>query len=245
MKRVVLFMVVCSLSLSACGVRKTDVTQADARRSRPEQRSAPAARSDQVRGEAFVQEGIAGWFGKDYYGSTAKSGEKYDLSSLTAAHRTLPIGISVKVRNKVNGREAVVRVSERGPLVKSRIIDLSYAAAKRLGIGEKGSAAVRIEALGFRVNGAPGHETYRRQETFDGGSYTVQIGLYTDRKNAARISEEMRKLFGYSETRELHAKGERFYRVLAGKFVSLKDAEAAEKNFTEHGYPASFVLSLD
>jgi len=192
----------------------------------------------------FTQEGIASWYGKDFHGKKTSNGEIYDMHAMTAAHKTLPLGVFVKVRNKENGQEAVVRVNDRGPFVKNRIIDLSYSAAKKLGVDAKGTATVRIEALGYRATSASG-ENYKEPETYDRGNYSVQIGSFKDYQNAKRLSEEMRKLHGYSEVRTATLNGELFYRVHAGKYTSLKTAEDAEGSFSDHGYPGSFVVSLD
>jgi rare lipoprotein A len=192
----------------------------------------------------FTQEGIASWYGKDFHGKKTSNGEIYDMHAMTAAHKTLPLGVFVKVRNRENGKELVVRVNDRGPFVKNRIIDLSYGAAKKLGVDAKGTAPVRIEALGYRAEGASG-EHYKEPETYDRGNYSVQIGAFKDYQNARRLSEEMRKLHGHSEVRTGTVNGELFYRVQAGTYTSLKAAEDAEESFSDHGYPGSFVVSLD
>lgn len=189
----------------------------------------------------FSQEGVASWYGKDFHGKKTSNGEIYDMHAMTAAHKTLPLGVFVKVRNRENGQETIVRVNDRGPFVKNRIIDLSYSAAKVLGVDMKGTAPVRIEALGYKVTG----QGYVAPETYDSGSYSVQIGSFRDHQNAKRLSEEMRKLFGYSEMKSALVNGEQFYRVQAGKYPSLHEAEEAEVKFAEHGYPGSFVVSLD
>ena len=175
----------------------------------------------------FTQEGIASWYGKDFHGKKTSNGEIYDMHAMTAAHKTLPLGVFVKVRNRENGQETVVRVNDRGPFVKNRIIDLSYTAAKKLGVDMKGTAPVRIEALGYRAAGASGEE-YKAPETYDSGNYSVQIGSFKDQQNAKRLSEEMRKLHGYSEVKSAPVNGEHFYRVQAGKYTSFKTAEDAE-----------------
>jgi len=237
--------VACACLLTACGAKHAGVAKAPDG-ARAQQTQKPGAAKGETSPEAvFVQEGIAGWFGKDFYGNEVKKGDKYDIHALTAVHRTLPLGILVKVRNMENGQEVVVRVNDRGPFAKGRVMDLSYAAAKTIGIGEQGSVAVRIEALGSRTMDTSGRESYKQPASFDAGTYTVQIGMFKNTQNPKRISEEMRRLFGYSEVREIHAKGERLFRVFAGKYTSLKEAETAQRNFTEHGYPASFVLSLE
>ena len=192
----------------------------------------------------FTQEGIASWYGKDFHGKKTSNGEIYDMHAMTAAHKTLPLGVFVKVRNADSGQETVVRVNDRGPFVKNRIIDLSYSAAKKLGVDVKGTAPVRIEALGYRATETSGEE-YKAPDTYDSGNYSVQIGAFKDHQNARRLSEEMRKLHGYSEVKTGAVNGELFYRVQAGKYTSLESAEVAEVSFTGHGYPGSFVVSLD
>ncbi|WP_374349128.1 septal ring lytic transglycosylase RlpA family protein [Chitinimonas sp.] len=96
---------------------------------------------------AFSQEGIASWYGRKFNGKNTASGEPYDMFKLTAAHPTLPVPSYAKVTNLDNGKSVVVRINDRGPFHKSRVMDMSYAAAYRLGYHNKGSARVRIEAL--------------------------------------------------------------------------------------------------
>jgi rare lipoprotein A len=192
--------------------------------------------------ERFVQEGIASWYGKDFHGKKTSNGEKYDMHAMTAAHKTLPLGVFVKVRSAKNGREAVVRINDRGPFVKGRIIDLSYAAAKSLGVDVAGTARVRIEALGYRGDGA---NKYKAPATYDSGNYTVQVGSFKERANAERLAGEMKKRSPFSDVRRTDVNGEVFYRVYAGKYGSLEAAGSAEKNFADLGYPGSFVVALD
>lgn len=192
----------------------------------------------------FTQEGIASWYGKDFHGKKTSNGEVYDMHAMTAAHKTLPLGVFVKVRNRDTGQEAVVRVNDRGPFVKNRIIDLSYTAAKKLSVDLKGTAPVRVEALGYRAAGASG-ESYSAPESYDSGNYSVQVGSFKDQQNAKRLSEEMKKLHGYSEVKTAVVNGELFYRVQAGVFTSLQAAEEAEERFADQGYPGSFAVALD
>jgi rare lipoprotein A len=192
--------------------------------------------------EGFLQTGTASWYGGDFHGKKTSNGEIYDMHEMTAAHKTLPLGVFVKVKNTDNGREAVVRVNDRGPFVKGRIIDLSYAAAKQLGVDIVGTAPVRIEALGYRGTEAG---LYRAVDSYDRGSYTVQIGSFKEYRNAERLMNEMKKIFGFSEIHETTVNGELFHRVYAGKYTSLHAAEKAEEDFSEHGYPGSFTVSLE
>jgi rare lipoprotein A len=94
------------------------------------------------------ERGIASWYGDDFHGWVTASGETYDMHALTAAHRTLPLGTIVRVTNVVNGRNVVIRINDRGPYVNGRILDLSYAAAKRLDMLHDGISAIQLDVVG-------------------------------------------------------------------------------------------------
>lgn len=96
---------------------------------------------------AVLETGIASWYGPGYQGRTTANGEMFDMEKMTAAHKTLPFGTVVEVRNVENGSTAVVRINDRGPFVKGRIIDLSRAAGERIGILGKGVAQVEIRLV--------------------------------------------------------------------------------------------------
>jgi rare lipoprotein A len=191
--------------------------------------------------EGFVQKGIASWYGRDFHGKKTSNGETYDMHAMTAAHKTLPLGVFVRVINTDSGREAVVRVNDRGPFVKGRVIDLSYEAAKRLGVDIAGTAPVRVEALGYK--GSNGE--YKALDSYDEGAYTVQIGAFKNFNNARRLSQDMKKILGFTEIRTANIDGENFYRVYAGNYSSLRAAEKAEREFSENGYPGSFTVALE
>ena len=123
---------------------------------------------DSARG--FTQRGIASWYGEPFHGRRTSSGETYNMHAMTAAHKTLPLPVHVRVRNLSNGKSIVVKVNDRGPFLHNRIIDLSYAAAKKLDMVGAGTAEVEIVALcnvpvcveiARRVIGA-GHDRERR-----------------------------------------------------------------------------------
>lgn len=92
--------------------------------------------------------GIASWYGEQFHGRLAANGEVFDMSALTAAHRTLPLGSMIRVVNLQNGKQVRVRVNDRGPYVNGRILDLSYAAAARLGMVEGGISVIQLEVIG-------------------------------------------------------------------------------------------------
>ena len=110
--------------------------------------------------EGFVETGLASWYGEDFHGKPTAMGEPYNMYAMTAAHKTLPLPTRVRVTNLETGRSAELRVNDRGPFVKGRVIDLSYSAARELGVVRRGTARVRIEAL--EAGGSPQPEQVRR-----------------------------------------------------------------------------------
>ena len=116
-------------ALQGCAIPLAKAPEAPAQEVGPEA-AAPAAEGER---EPF-ERGIASWYGLPFHGRKTASGERFDMNALTAAHRTLPFGTLVKVRSLVNGREVVVRINDRGPYAPGRIIDLSHAAAKAIGL---------------------------------------------------------------------------------------------------------------
>ncbi len=101
------------------------------------------------------ERGIASWYGDDFHGLQTANGETFDMEAMTGAHRTLPLGTIVKVTNVTNGRQVKIKINDRGPYVGGRILDLSYGAAKELGMVGKGVAPIQIEVLG-----ADGHSLW-------------------------------------------------------------------------------------
>lgn len=144
----------------------------------------------------YAERGTASWYGRKFHGRRTSSGETYDMYALTAAHKTLPIPCWVEVRHLGNGRSVTVRVNDRGPFVGERIIDLSYAAAKRLGMVRSGTAEVEVRALDFgsgeAVAGtASGAETVAetvaiRETVIGPRELYAQVGAFGDRTNALR-----------------------------------------------------------
>ena len=128
---------------------------------------------------AYVEQGIASWYGVPFHGRRAANGEVYDMNQPTAAHRTLPFGSMVRVTNLDNGRKTEVRITDRGPFVEGRIIDLSFAAARSVDMVGAGIARVRLDLLssGRVPSGA--------------GNFTVQVGAFTQRGNAERLRDQL------------------------------------------------------
>ena len=132
------------------GTRDAEPPAADSRSDALETRASlsPKARGKLVRAGRDLQKGMASWYGPGFHGRTTANGEKFDMYELTAAHKTLPFGTRVVVHNPRTGKEVVVRINDRGPYAKGRILDLSKAAASALGLKSRGHDAVVLrEAL--------------------------------------------------------------------------------------------------
>lgn len=193
----------------------------------------------------FVQGGTASWYGSNFHGKETSSGEAYNMHAMTAAHKTLPLGVYVKVQNRNNGRQVVVRVNDRGPFIDGRIIDLSYSAARNLGVVKSGTAPVQIEALGYRNRTLKGKSAYHAPLSYDTGLYVIQVGSCTSLENAQSMAEDMRKQYVFTDIREAVVNGERYYRVHAGNYVSLQEAERVRKYSVNKWINAGFVVARD
>ena len=149
------------------------------------------------RADGYVERGMASWYGQKFHGRHTSSREVYDMCSFSAAHKTLPLPSYVRVTNLDNGRSAIVRVNDRGPFHAGRIIDLSYAAAVKLGVDRTGTARVEVEAI---TDGRPQRPAMAPAVTSraptptnpDGvGRQIVQVGAYRDEANARRIADQL------------------------------------------------------
>lgn len=129
--------------------------------------------------DAGSETGLASWYGPDFHGKPTSNREVYDMYDMTAAHRTLPFGTRVVVTNLENGRAATVRINDRGPFVGGRIIDLSYAAARVLGMIGPGTARVRLDIV--RGSSPPPGS----------GGWSVQTGSFISKDNASRLVREL------------------------------------------------------
>ena len=195
--------------------------------------------------EGFVQEGIASSYGRDFHGRKTSSGEPFDMNAMTAAHKTLPLGVYVKVQHKRNGREIIVRINDRGPFVRERVIDLSMAAAGKLDMLREGLAQVKVTALGYKGDNVSGNISYRAPASYDSGSFTLQVASLKNRDNAYRYVEELKMKYGSADVQETTVDGNRFYRVRMGKYPSLKGAQAAQESYERKGFAGNFVVSAD
>ena len=169
-----------------------------------------------------VQYGIASWYGKDFHGKPTSSGEIYDMYQLTCAHNTLPLGTMVMVTHMENGKSVELKVNDRGPFVKDRIIDVSYAAAQIIGMYGKGTAYVKVEAIG------PVVEQVQR--------FTLQVGSFADETNAQRLAEQLRKNFDNVHVTTLDTQTQRYHRVRVGQFETREEALGTAEKLSQMGF---------
>lgn len=194
----------------------------------------------------FTQTGIASWYGHPFDGRKTASGEIYDMYGPTAAHKILPLGTMVLVRNLRNGKKTVVRINDRGPFVRGRIIDLSYEAARKLGMARRGTAPVKIVALeGEKEAQQAASNPHFHYPDFNTGDFTVQIGAFSHHSNAVALKKRMSRQYHPVEIVPYDKNGTTFYRVRVGRFTSLKMAEAEENQLVRRGFPNAFAVSRD
>jgi len=143
----------------------------------------------------YQKTGYASWYGRKYHGRRTSSGETYDMYAMTAAHPTLPLPSYVRVRHLGNGRQVVVKVNDRGPFLNDRIIDLSYMAAKKLGVVATGTARVEIETVfADGDSGRPAGEAKEQAERpapLVAENYMLQAGSFASEGNAARLKNRL------------------------------------------------------
>jgi rare lipoprotein A len=180
---------------------------------------------------AYIEEGNASWYGAPFHGRRASNGEIYDMNKMTAAHRTMAFGTMVKVTNLTNGKSAVVRITDRGPFVDNRIIDLSMAAAKAIESIGPGVVPVRLEVIS-------GSDPF-------GGFFTVQVGAFKERDNAERLRARLNDLYPPSTIQQVDLDDGTFYRVRAGKVSGEQAAQKfADELRAKEGFH-TMVIRLD
>jgi rare lipoprotein A len=189
----------------------------------------------------YVERGIASWYGTKFHGRRTSSGEPYDMYAMTAAHKTLPLPAYARVTNLRNGRSAVVKINDRGPFHENRVIDLSYAAAKKLGIAAVGTGLVEVAVIEPEQAEAPALPPAKTPPppAPDLGLY-LQVGAFTSASNAERLSKRLQalQLTSVSVTPAYRDK-QRIYRVRIGPVESVEQADHLSEVLVKHGmeYP--------
>jgi rare lipoprotein A len=186
-----------------------------------------------------VERGVASWYGSDFHGGRTATGETYDMDAMTGAHPTLPLPAWVRVTNLQNGRSVVVRLNDRGPFRKNRIIDLSRAAAEELDMIRFGTALVEVRSLASKAPQSSATQAASARQFF------AQAGAFTDEGNARRLLERLRVAgIGDAAIDEARIDGRRLFRVRAGPVASVSEFDALIERLRQAGVGAP-RLALD
>lgn len=211
--------------------------------------------------DGFIEEGVASWYGRKFHGRLTSNGEIFDMYSMTAAHKHLPIPTYVEVTNLDNGLYAILRVNDRGPFHGDRVIDLSWAAAARLGFADKGTAPVRIVALDpddphATLENRPGStkesdetpvpdvELVPEEYALAVGSY-YQVALLTQENNARVLADQVEAYtkFPVRIVEELKLDSAR-YRLLIGPLIDRREANTLGLILELAGLSPGFITQL-
>lgn len=171
-----------------------------------------------------IERGIASWYGPRFHGRLTANGERYNMNDLTAAHPSLPFNTKIGVRNTRTGREVVVRINDRGPFSKNRIIDLSYAAAREVGVVAQGTASVELYLV--PAAGAPPR-------------YTVQVGAFSEPERAVSLHREIVRFYPEAVVDNDGA----WNRVQIGAFAERDRAESLRRELAAIGMPSVVVFA--
>lgn len=180
----------------------------------------PAPVSPQVPDTVYRETGVASWYGRDFQGRTTASGELFDQNGISAAHRTLPLGTVLSVTNLDNFKSIKVRINDRGPFMKGRVLELSFGAAKELGFASQGTARVKLESL----------EAVR-----DPAVFTVQAAAFTEEENARTLKARLQRKYETVYIVPHESNVGKFYRVRVGAYSSEEKAERVAGKLTLDG----------
>jgi rare lipoprotein A len=180
----------------------------------------------------LIETGLASWYGPPYHNRRGSNGEVYDMNAMTAAHRTLPLGSIVRVTNVKTGSSAIVRITDRGPFIGTRIIDLSLAAAKKVDVVRAGVSQVRLEVL-------------RTPAPIDqGGRWAVQIGAFAQEEPATELADRISRRYHTAKVRHFGSPvGDWWVRVRVLGDDRERAQEVARDTHTPEG--AVFLVRLD
>lgn len=179
----------------------------------------------------FKQEGISSWYGTKFHGRKTSSGEPYNMYAMTAAHKTLPLPTYVEVTHKGNGRKVIVKVNDRGPFHEGRIIDLSYAAARKLGISATGTGPVHIRAINTSAMDLDTSEVVLPEPSHKDGQIHVQVAAMGTEVAAEKMADDLREKHIQSvRVHVIENDGIKLYRVRIGP---LPNADLAYKVISE------------
>jgi rare lipoprotein A len=231
-----------SLLLTGCSKHKNasnkdvppppTVTSAPARPAPPiTSKSAPETTVSPKAKPIYVETGLASWYGPPYHNHKGANGEIYNQNALTAAHRTIPLNSMVRVTNETTKHAVVVRITDRGPFIEDRIIDLSLAAAKAVDVWQPGTAMVKVEVLSAP---APIDE---------GGRWCVQIGAFQSEHEARKLKEKLQEHYTGADVIQFTGPTGEWVRIRPEGDDKRKAQEVAAKTHVKEG--SVFLVRMD
>ncbi|TAJ08781.1 MAG: septal ring lytic transglycosylase RlpA family protein [Nitrospirae bacterium] len=180
-----------------------------------------------------VERGVASWYGPGFHGHKTANGERYDMHRFTAAHRTLPLGSVLQVKSLSNGRMVTVRVNDRGPFAKNRILDLSLGAAQSLGMTGAGTDQIELRVTAYQ--GRPGAMGYLQ----------IQVASFAEQANAQSLAGRLKAQYHDVRVAQVELPMGIRYRVLVGRFASEQQAEAVAERLGSQFQVEPLVLRDD
>lgn len=209
--------------------------------------------------ENFVQRGVASWYGTKFHGNKTSNGETYDMYAMTAAHKSLPLPTYVEVSNLSTGKKIIVRVNDRGPFHDGRIIDLSYAAAAKLGTLKNGTSSVEVKAINPQTYTSPSLDTppitqesdltlrYSIKKPIASSQKAllfIQVGAFGSEENANKLKYELTNILKTSVTVETRSQQtEPLYLVHVGPYIRMKNADSTRLQLHKLGYKNTIYTS--
>ena len=198
----------------------------------------------------FVERGVASWYGKKFHGHRTSSGETYDMYKMSAAHKNLPLPTYVEVRHLHNGKSIIVRVNDRGPFHDNRIIDLSYAAAKKLGITAQGTGVVEIRAIDPYQYHRDKHMAQKSAEqpvrttTATSTDYRLflQVGAFVSRTNAEQLRSRLLAELGSHSINTGYSEEKNVYRVRIGPLINVEQADQLAMRIAQLGFAEPHIV---
>lgn len=204
----------------------------------------------------FRQRGMASWYGSKFHGHRTSSGETYNMYAMTAAHKSLPLPSYVRVTHLDNNKSVIVRINDRGPFHDKRIIDLSYAAAKKLGITANGTAKVEISYIDPRqarprtrvaaINNKPAVKTGPAKRAVTATKSLqrlyLQVGAFAQRINAEQLRQRVAHVLESGEINTGYNVENKLYRVRIGPLASIEEADKLADKLTQSGIPQPRIV---
>ena len=205
----------------------------------------------------FEEIGVASWYGKKFHGKLTSNGERYDMYRMTAAHRTLPLPTKVKVTNLENNKSVILRVNDRGPFVKNRVIDVSMRAAERLGFKEEGTAKVIVRyfseapvydkygnLLTKKNNIINKVDIYSPQKKIHMKNYSLLIGSFQDKKNVENIKSKLEGFGGLSVEKN-KVNGKILYKIILGPYKNIMFVNRIKNEVLKKGIKNTKILTFE